>query len=378
MSEKNTHLLDDNNEENLNKRSKSNNEDVEVEDVEVEDVQAEDNGNLTKEDPSEEDCCAICMESDNMEDNHGCPQCAIGAWNICCICHLNTLGRTCPICKHDYQPQILYKVPKIPQFPFNPKSILNPRDRFEATMRVRYALEYIRTQNTAIWCPSEKKIFLSLPRDKSAQDANISSDLNESQNHPPNVVIPKNPSTTSLNNVDTNKEGDGHVDVVLEMPTVPKKENWIKCISCSKWRSCNADMNMENVPLDWNCTMNNWNDLNNCDAEEEYYSDDEDDEIEEEEEIVNGCFLTSLDLEDDQIIDNKFYFTNKIWDVLEKENENSEEGLIADFVNSRKWIVNKMLYPDSMLLMETVDEEWNAIINDDLENFDLNFKSTNP
>jgi hypothetical protein len=367
MEEKNqdkkSHPLDDC-KENSNKRLKS-----------KEDSNDENNVKVTKEDPLQEDCCAICMESDNMEDKHGCPQCAKGAWNICCICHLNTLGRMCPICKHDYQPQILHKVPKIPQFPFNPKSILNPRERFECTMRVRYALEYIRTQNTAIWCPSEKKIFLSLPRDKSAQDPNTSSEIYESQNQPPNV-IPENPSTTPANNTDTTKESDGPIDIALESPIVPKKENWIKCISCSKWRSCPADMNMDSISLDWVCTMNNWNNLNNCVEEEEYYSDDEEEEIEEEEEIINGCFLTSLDLEEDQIIDNdKFYFTNKIWDVLEKENENSEEGLVADFINSRKWIVNKMLYPDSILLMETVDEEWNAIINDDLASFDLNCKS---
>ena len=63
---------------------------------------------------NDEDMCVLCMETVGDEKllvDHQCPQCVHGAWKICHSCNESLLSRTCPVCRSDYAPLILYKVP---------------------------------------------------------------------------------------------------------------------------------------------------------------------------------------------------------------------------------------------------------------------------
>jgi hypothetical protein len=62
----------------------------------------------------EEEVCILCMEADDTANpliQHNCPQCARQAWKICYSCNESLLSRTCPVCRSDYAPLLLYFVP---------------------------------------------------------------------------------------------------------------------------------------------------------------------------------------------------------------------------------------------------------------------------
>jgi rRNA maturation protein Nop10 len=69
-----------------------------------------------EEDEGEEEVvCSLCMEP-GTEDckllkEHQCPQCSKDAWKICQTCNESLLSRTCPVCRGDYAPIVMYNVP---------------------------------------------------------------------------------------------------------------------------------------------------------------------------------------------------------------------------------------------------------------------------
>lgn len=71
--------------------------------------------NVYQEEEAEE-VCIVCMEtnlSDKQLVKHQCHQCAENAWKICVCCNEALLSRTCPVCRSEYAPIILYSMPGI-------------------------------------------------------------------------------------------------------------------------------------------------------------------------------------------------------------------------------------------------------------------------
>ena len=71
----------------------------------------EDDGN----EEEQEEYCSLCMEVGTDEcpilEDHQCPQCAPGAWKICQVCNEALLSRTCPVCRGEYAPILMYPMP---------------------------------------------------------------------------------------------------------------------------------------------------------------------------------------------------------------------------------------------------------------------------
>ena len=72
--------------------------------------------------PKPEECrkCCLCFltDEDSDENNpllpyHNCPGCVRGAWDICEECDDTLLSRQCPICRKNYAPRILFRLPQI-------------------------------------------------------------------------------------------------------------------------------------------------------------------------------------------------------------------------------------------------------------------------
>lgn len=62
-----------------------------------------------------EEICSLCMEVGTEDcpilEDHQCPQCAPGAWKICQVCNESLLSRTCPVCRGEYAPILMYPMP---------------------------------------------------------------------------------------------------------------------------------------------------------------------------------------------------------------------------------------------------------------------------
>lgn len=70
---------------------------------------------LEEKSESNEPCCSFCMEEGTPTNpllaNHQCPQCSPNAWNLCMVCNEALLSRLCPMCRHEYAPMVMYKMP---------------------------------------------------------------------------------------------------------------------------------------------------------------------------------------------------------------------------------------------------------------------------
>lgn len=70
--------------------------------------------NESVEDANTEEC-SLCLHCSSLENpilpNHMCPQCSANSWKVCQCCHELLLSRSCPICRGDYAPIVMYTVP---------------------------------------------------------------------------------------------------------------------------------------------------------------------------------------------------------------------------------------------------------------------------
>ena len=113
----------------------------------------------------EEVLCAICMGSDGDElkllQNHNCPVCVAGAWNVCDVCDDNLLSRSCPICNSDYSPRVLYITQGLPTFPVSPQNLADPK----LIRKICAIGKLVTGSNVTVWCPAEGKMHFFLPQE---------------------------------------------------------------------------------------------------------------------------------------------------------------------------------------------------------------------
>jgi hypothetical protein len=88
---------------------------------------------------------------------------------------------------------------------------------------------------------------------------------------------------------------------------------------------------------------------------------------EEEDEAVAGCVLSSISILPSAIMEedlgNKsFNFTSETWDLLQSAAESGDsETLVADVMNSQKWIVSKLNAPGVVVFTETEPADWSEM-----------------
>ncbi|RYH14474.1 hypothetical protein EON65_33570 [archaeon] len=58
--------------------------------------------------------CLVCMETASEDTTllkHQCSQCSPDAWQVCESCNSALLSRTCPVCRGEYAPIVMYAMP---------------------------------------------------------------------------------------------------------------------------------------------------------------------------------------------------------------------------------------------------------------------------
>lgn len=79
-----------------------------------------------------------------------------------------------------------------------------------------------------------------------------------------------------------------------------------------------------------------------------------------------GSFaIVSIQISDDKVSDDKFLFTNKIWDVIENEVEHGEiqAGEMVNLQRAIQWILSITKENDHKLYTMMNDEDWNYMLN---------------
>jgi len=122
--------------------------------------------------------CIICHEGDRadvpMLEEHGCPQCKKDAWKICEECEDTLLGRSCPVCRGDYSPLVLYEFPNMNP----PASLANEPDEMKAmflqAFRVKISLmaKLVMGSNVAVKMSNQNILKFSLPKAVMSSDRN--------------------------------------------------------------------------------------------------------------------------------------------------------------------------------------------------------------
>ncbi|CAE7590028.1 MORC4, partial [Symbiodinium microadriaticum] len=62
------------------------------------------------------------------------------------------------------------------------------------------------------------------------------------------------------------------VESLDKKPTAPLPKQWVCCDTCGKWRSIPGEVDTSNLPEQWHCSLNEWDEgHNDCSHEEEEY-----------------------------------------------------------------------------------------------------------
>lgn len=95
---------------------------------------------------------------------------------------------------------------------------------------------------------------------KTSNDLNTSNNMNTKTSSDPNIA----------NNLDT-KTGDTCHTIPDTAPTY-KKDNWVQCDACKKWRRLPDHVDFQGLPSIWHCKLNDWDQHHNVGKFVYYYS----------------------------------------------------------------------------------------------------------
>mmetsp|Transcript_14110 Transcript_14110/g.15296 ORF Transcript_14110/g.15296 Transcript_14110/m.15296 type:complete len:291 (+) Transcript_14110:75-947(+) len=116
---------------------------------------------------SGEEICSLCMEVGTEDcpilENHQCPQCAKDAWKICQCCNESLLSRTCPVCRGEYAPIVMYLMPGLPLSALADQS-LSEEDKTNLLYKFGVVRHLIGKSNICIWSPVTNRMHFSLPQ----------------------------------------------------------------------------------------------------------------------------------------------------------------------------------------------------------------------
>lgn len=123
----------------------------------------------------EEVLCAICMSSDcedrKLLENHNCPVCVAGAWNICDVCDDNLLSRSCPVCNSDYSPRILFVTKGLPTFPVSSEDMADT----QFIKKICAIGKLVTGSNVTVWCPADNLMHFFMPQEFTDNNADFRS-----------------------------------------------------------------------------------------------------------------------------------------------------------------------------------------------------------
>ena len=114
-----------------------------------------------------ENNCVVCFEIGNVENpllEHSCQQCNKESWMICSSCNSLLLSRTCPVCRSDYAPLVLYAVPIFEIFEATDKSFEQTEENKTILLKT-VIKQLIGISNIAVWSPETLIMTFSLPID---------------------------------------------------------------------------------------------------------------------------------------------------------------------------------------------------------------------
>jgi len=115
---------------------------------------------------SNEPFCSFCMDEGNPTNpllpNHQCPQCAPNAWHVCLVCNEALLSRLCPMCRAEYAPIVMHKVPGLP---FKKLADTSLSEDEKSTLLYKFGIvrQMISKSNVAVWSNEQQRLFFSLP-----------------------------------------------------------------------------------------------------------------------------------------------------------------------------------------------------------------------
>eukprot|EP01039_Chlorochromonas_danica_P000759 gene759-824_t len=116
------------------------------------------------------------METNSNESplqKHQCRQCAGDAWMVCECCNEALLSRTCPVCRGDYAPIVMYPMPGLPL-----KKLADPTITTDERAKLLYKFGVVRQlisrTNVSVWTPSDQKMHFTLPQKVSDNSDEIS------------------------------------------------------------------------------------------------------------------------------------------------------------------------------------------------------------
>jgi hypothetical protein len=136
--------------------------------TEISEIKAE------SDDSVEEEICSLCMET-GTEDcpliPHQCLQCAPDSWKICQCCNEALLSRSCPVCRGDYAPIVMYPMPGFPLSSLADSS-LSEEERTNLLYKFGIIRHMIGKSNSAIWSPVSNKMLFCLPQKIHSNDNN--------------------------------------------------------------------------------------------------------------------------------------------------------------------------------------------------------------
>ncbi|KAJ1440804.1 hypothetical protein B484DRAFT_443229 [Ochromonadaceae sp. CCMP2298] len=116
-----------------------------------------------------EEACIVCMENQTPERaliEHQCTVCTKDSWKICEQCNTSILSRSCPVCRSDYAPVVMFAF--VPELPLNRliDSALTAEQRSLLLLKLGTLQNLIKKSNVAVWEPSGGgKMHFSLPQD---------------------------------------------------------------------------------------------------------------------------------------------------------------------------------------------------------------------
>jgi len=145
--------------------------------------------------------CSVCLENpseSNQVIDHQCGSCTKDAWKICEECNEKLLSRTCPFCRLDYAPVMLYAVPgrfndqfrtcsmqsscrcascySTSGLPFSrlKDSTLSVHERTLLLYKFGIVKTIIHRSNVAIWSQKYGTMYFSFPMEVSNDNASYS------------------------------------------------------------------------------------------------------------------------------------------------------------------------------------------------------------
>lgn len=171
--------------EHVAKRSRRTNESEDKQDNNTTETKVADSNEAQSE--IVEATCVLCMDEGTALNpilpQHQCTQCAPDAWKVCLVCNEALLSRLCPVCRTEYAPNVMYRMPgiSIPIFvvlkcrltvqyilvglPFKKLADASLSEEEKSSLLYKFGIvrQLIGKSNVAAWSPSKEKMYFSLP-----------------------------------------------------------------------------------------------------------------------------------------------------------------------------------------------------------------------